>query len=51
MDREAVRDCQFKAVCEAYNDPLIDGARKGGAGMGCQGQNDLYRSRHCRTFA
>jgi len=51
MDHEAVCDCQFAEHCQTFNDPLIDEARKGPEGLGCRGQNDIHRGKHCRTFA
>jgi hypothetical protein len=50
MDREAIRDCQFLERCATFGDPMIDQGRKGPAGMGCTGQNDIHRSRHCHVF-
>jgi hypothetical protein len=51
MDHEAMCDCLFKGRCATFNDPLIDEARKGPDGLGCRQQSDLYRGRHCHTFA
>jgi len=51
MDHEAICDCPFLARCETFADPLIDQRRKGPEGLGCQGQNDRYRGKHCKTFA
>jgi len=51
MDHEAVCDCPFKAKCQTYNDPLIHRLRKGPHGLGCVGRNDVYRGKHCKTFA
>jgi hypothetical protein len=50
MDRQTICDCCFKDHCQTFSDPLIEQARKGAAGLGCRGQNDLHRARHCRTF-
>jgi hypothetical protein len=50
MDHEAICDCPFLARCASFGDPLISEDRKGPRGMGCTGQSDLYRSRHCRSF-
>jgi len=51
MDHEAICDCPFRERCATFNDPLIDEARKGPLALGCRGQNDIYRAKHCRTFA
>jgi len=51
MDHQAVCDCPFKGQCATYRDRLIPAAQKDADGLGCEGQNDLYRSEHCRTFA
>ena len=51
MDHEEISDCPFKDHCAAFSDPLIGDNRKGPSGLGCQGQNDIYRGRHCRKFA
>jgi len=51
MSHEAVCDCQFMDHCATFNDSLVDELRKGPAGLGCRGQDDIYRSKHCRTFA
>ena len=51
MDHEAICDCPFMDHCETFGDPLIDKVRKGPDGLGCRDQNDIYRGRHCRTFA
>ena len=51
MDHEAICDCAFKGRCATFNDPLIDAPRKGPSGLGCRGQTDHHRARHCRTFA
>jgi len=50
VDRERVCDCQFKAACQTFNDPLIDERRKGLDGFGCVQQTDHYRGKHCRVF-
>ena len=46
----ALEDCPLRHQCPAYADPLIDRRRKGPMGLGCHGQTDLYRKRHCKTF-
>ena len=51
MDHQAICDCGFRGHCETYNDSLIDDARKGPGGLGCREQSDIYRGKHCRTFA
>jgi len=51
MGHEAVCECPFKGQCATYRDRLIPAAQKGADGLGCDGQNDLYRTEHCRTFA
>ena len=51
MDHEAICDCPFMARCETHADPLIGEKRKGPDGLGCQGQSDTYRGKHCRSFA
>ena len=50
MDRERVCDCQFKATCQTFNDPLIAAKRKAATGLGCAGQTDYYRGSHCQVF-
>lgn len=50
MDRERVCDCQFKRTCQTFNDPLIAAKRKTSTGLGCAGQTDYYRGRHCPVF-
>jgi len=51
MEHDKICDCPFKDRCETYADPLIDASRKGIAGLGCTGQDNFYRSRHCKTFS
>lgn len=51
MDHEEISDCPFKDHCAAFNDSLIADNRKGPGGLGCRGQNDIYRGKHCRKFA
>ena len=51
MDHEAICDCQFRDTCATFNDSLIEEARKGPSGLGCRGQSDVHRGKHCRTFA
>ncbi len=51
MGHENICDCPFKDHCAAFDDPLIDDDRKGSNGLGCRGQNDIYRGKHCRKFA
>lgn len=50
MDHDVICDCLFKGTCETYADPLIARSTKTSNGCGCQGQTDLYRSRHCKNF-
>ena len=49
-DHETICDCQFKQHCESFADLLIEEHQKGPSGFGCHGQNDLHRSKHCKTF-
>lgn len=51
VDHETVCDCRFADKCETFKDSLIDDERKGPEGFGCREQHDLYRGKHCRTFA
>ena len=50
MQHAAVSECPFKDTCETCADPLIAEVRKGSKGLGCEGQNDYHRSRHCKSF-
>lgn len=50
MDHESICDCRFLEQCETFADSLIGRDRKGAGGFGCYGQDDVYRSKHCRTF-
>ena len=51
MDHEAICDCPFLGHCATFSDRLIDPARKTAGGLGCRGENDVYRGRHCHTFS
>jgi len=51
MDHEAICDCPFMEECSTFNDRLISQAQKGPEGMGCVDQNDVYRSKHCKSFS
>jgi len=50
MDREAIRECEFKDACATFNDGMIGKAMKGLTGFGCLGRNDTYRNEHCKVF-
>jgi len=50
MECQALCDCHFKEHCPTFNDPLVDDERRGPKGLGCLGQTDLYRGKHCQTF-
>ena len=50
MDHERVCDCQFKATCQTFNDPLIEAEYKTACGHGCVQQTDYYRGKHCKAF-
>ena len=50
MDHARVCDCQFRAGCTTYKDPLIEAKRKGPRGLGCCVQTDEYRADHCKAF-
>lgn len=50
MDHEEISDCVFKDHCATFSDSLIGDNRKGPSGLGCRGQNDIYRGKHCRKF-
>jgi len=51
MDHEAKCDCQFLETCPTFEDRMVSGRMKGPTGLGCTGQTDVYRGKHCRTFA
>ena len=50
MDHTAICNCPFRETCDTYVDPLIDGSMKGDSGFGCAGQDNFYRTRHCKSF-
>jgi len=50
VDRERVCDCQFKATCQTFNDPLIEAKYKTACGHGCVRQTDHYRGKNCQVF-
>ncbi len=51
MDHEVLCDCPFMDGCATFNDPLISKDQKDPQGLGCRQQTDIYRGKHCRTFA
>jgi len=51
MGHDDLHDCPFMGECATFADALIDEMRKGPGGLGCRGQSDIYRGKHCKAFA